>query len=63
MQVQEVANNLGVTPDTVRYYTRAGLLHPFKNTTNGYNDYDNHDRHRLHFILSARHLGFGLTRV
>jgi hypothetical protein len=28
MQVHEVAMDLGVTPDTVRYYTRAGLLEP-----------------------------------
>ena len=63
MQVQEVANNLGVTPDTVRYYTRAGLLHPFKNSTNGYNDYGKHDRHRLRFILSARHLGFSIADI
>lgn len=63
MQVQQVADNLGVTPDTVRYYTRVGLLHPLKNTFNGYHEYDQYDRHRLRFILSARHLGFSVADI
>lgn len=63
MQVQKVATDLGVTPDTVRYYTRNGLLHPLKNVTNGYNEYGQHDRHRLRFILSARQLGFSVADI
>ena len=39
MQVQKVAKDLGVSPDTVRYYTRAGLLEPNRNPANGYKDF------------------------
>jgi MerR family Zn(II)-responsive transcriptional regulator of zntA len=46
--------DLGVTPDTVRYYTRAGLLEPVRNPTNSYKEYGKQDRQRLGFILSAR---------
>ncbi len=63
MQVHEVAKNLGVTPDTVRYYTRTGLLLPVRNPTNSYNEYGKQDRHRLRFILSARHLGFSVSHI
>ena len=63
MQVHEVANDLGVTSDTVRYYTRAGLLRPVKNRVNGYRDYDQNDRRRLRFIVSARQLGFSVSDV
>jgi len=63
MQVHEVARNLGVTPDTVRYYTRAGLLEPERNPENSYKEYRKQDRHRLRFILSARHLGFSVSDI
>ena len=63
MQVHEVARDLGVTPTTVRYYTRAGLLKPARSPTNSYKDYGKHDRHRLRFILSARHLGFSVSDI
>lgn len=63
MQVQEVAIDLGVSPDTVRYYTRAGLLEPHRNPQNGYKDFTDNDRHRLRFILSARHLGFSVADI
>lgn len=36
MKVIDLAKRLGVTADTVRYYTRIGFLSPHKNPTNGY---------------------------
>lgn len=63
MQVQEVATDPGVTPNTVRYYTRIGLLEPGKNIQNGYREYGKSDRRRLRFILSARQLGFSIADI
>jgi DNA-binding transcriptional MerR regulator len=63
MQVHEVAMDLGITPDTVRYYTRAGLLEPARNLEDSYKDYGKRNRHRLRFILSARHLGFSVSDI
>ena len=63
VQVQEVAIDIGVTPDTVRYYTRIGLLDPVKNVGNGYREYGERDRRRLRFILSARQLGFSVADI
>ncbi len=63
MRVSELASNLEINPDTVRYYTRIGLLHPRKNATNGYKEYDERDTSRLNFILSARRLGFSIEDV
>lgn len=63
MQVQEVAMDLGVSPDTVRYYTRVGLLEPARDPANGYKNFDKQDCHRLRFILSARHLGFSVADI
>ena len=63
MTVNELAKNLMVTPDTVRYYTRNGFLSPSKNLDNGYKSYSDKDQKRLSFIISARHLGFTVRDI
>lgn len=62
MIVSELAKSLDTTPDTVRYYTRLGLLQPNK-SENGYNFYPPHQISRLKFILSARYLGFSVADI
>tara|TARA_R110000772_G_scaffold30735_1_gene76317 strand:- start:209 stop:619 length:411 start_codon:yes stop_codon:yes gene_type:complete len=63
MRVKRLSEILGVTVDTVRYYTRIGYLNPGKNSANGYKDYEEKDLKRLRFILSARQLGFSVEDV
>ncbi|MFZ5843154.1 MerR family transcriptional regulator [Permianibacter sp. IMCC34836] len=63
MRVRELAKALGVTDDTVRYYTRIGLLKPRRSHGNGYKDYREEDMHRLRFVLAARALGFSVDDV
>jgi len=63
MRVNELAKKVGVTPDTVRYYTRIGLLCPTKSLENGYKNYTSSDQKRLGFILKACHLGFAVSEI
>jgi DNA-binding transcriptional MerR regulator len=63
MRVNQLATDLGVTSDTVRYYTRQGFLQPSKSPANGYKHYHMKDRTRLRFILSARQLGFSVSDI
>ncbi len=63
MRVIEVAQKLGVTADTVRFYTRIGLLTPKVNPHNRYKEYSPSDLERLHFIVSARQLGFTVDDI
>ena len=63
MQVNQLAKALNTTPDTVRYYTRIGLLHPEKNENNAYKHYSDADKQRLNFILCARQMGFSVEEV
>jgi len=63
MKVSELAKMLRITPDTVRFYTRSGLLTPNINNDNGYKSYDSKDKKRLTFILSARQLGFSVSDI
>jgi len=63
MLVNQLAKSLGVTPDTVRFYTRIDILKPVKNRRNGYREYGEKDLRRLRFVLSARHLGFSVEDI
>jgi len=58
MTVSELARRAGVTADTVRHYSRNGLLTPIRDQGNGYNRYGTGDLARLLFIRKARLLGF-----
>jgi len=63
MRVTELANMMNTTPDTVRYYTRIGLISAMKNPENGYKAYGKAAQQRLKFILSARQLDFSIDEI
>jgi DNA-binding transcriptional MerR regulator len=63
MKVSQLAKRVNTTPDTVRYYTKIGLLHPVKGQENGYKFYNQAQQQRLAFILTARHLGFTVKDI
>lgn len=63
MKVSELARLAGVTAETVRHYTREGLLHPERHPENGYQLFGQDDLDRLRFIQRARTLGFGVAEI
>jgi MerR family transcriptional regulator, Zn(II)-responsive regulator of zntA len=63
MIVSELARAAGVTPHAVRYYSRIGLLSPFKDRANKYRRFGRDDLRRLYFIKKAQRLGFTLDDV
>ena len=63
MKVGELAKLAGVTGDTVRHYTRIGLLRPKRNPDNGYQYYDDIALKHLRFSQKARLLGFSLNDI
>jgi len=63
MTTHEIAGQIGVTSDAVRYYVRIGLLYPKRNPSNGYRLFSVADIKRLRFILRAKKLGFTLTEI
>ncbi|HAG95950.1 MAG TPA: MerR family transcriptional regulator [Gammaproteobacteria bacterium] len=63
MKVLELAKQLGVTAETVRFYTRIGVLRPTKDSANGYRIYSDKDLRRLRFVLNARQLGFSVDDI
>lgn len=63
MRVNELAESIQVTADTVRYYTRIGLLKPQKSIENGYKHYSIEDKKRLVFIIKSRSLGMSVSEI
>lgn len=63
MKVKELADEVGVTADTVRHYTRVGILNPARDRFNGYKCYSAQDHDRLRFAVRARALGFTLDDI
>lgn len=63
MRVSQLAKILNITAETIRFYTRIGVLHPQKNSSNGYRDYSKKDIGRMQFILSSRQLGFSVDDI
>ena len=63
MRVTELANAINTKADTVRYYTRIGLISPIKHADNGYKSYGKTEQQRMQFILSVRQLDFSVEEI
>ena len=61
--VAELARRAEVTPDTVRYYERAGLLRCTHRSAAGYRHYGEAELDRLRFIQGAQRLGLRLREI
>src|SRR5712671_3979516 len=62
-RIGPVAASAGVSPDTLRYYERMGLLSSIPRTDGGYRLYSEKTIERIHFIRNALRFGFGLAEV
>ena len=63
MRVIDIASKAAVSPHTVRYYTKLGMLEPGVDEDNGYKVYSRSDLTRLRFISHAKALGFTLHEI
>ena len=48
--IKEAEAESGINKQNIRYYEKMGLLHPDRNTINGYRKYSEEDIRRLKFI-------------
>jgi Cu(I)-responsive transcriptional regulator len=63
LNIGETAARTGLSPKMIRYYEDQGLFAPHGRSAAGYRQYDEQDLHALHFIRSARELGFSLRQI
>ncbi len=57
MKIAEVSERFEMTPDTLRYYERVGLLPPVHRKEGGIRDYNELDLRRVDFIKCMRGAG------
>lgn len=63
MRVKEVAEKTGITPDTVRYYEKTGLLPRPPRSTSGYRHFEPEHVERIRFIKGAQRMGLRLGDI
>lgn len=62
-RIGELAREAGVSPDTLRFYERLGLLRPVGRSEGKYRLYDAGAFQRLGFIQQAQALGLSLEEI
>lgn len=64
LRIQEVADEVGLTPRSIRFYEEKGLLKPAARSEGAYRLYDADDLERLRFIKGLRDdAGFSLADI
>ena len=63
MQIGRLAERVGVTTKTIRFYEASGVLPPATRTESGYRRYGEGDVERLTFIKTAQRLGLSLNEI
>jgi MerR family transcriptional regulator, repressor of the yfmOP operon len=63
VQIGELAESLGVTTRTIRYYEEIGLMSPPDRLEGGMRVYAKDDERRLKFILKLKDLGITLKEM
>ena len=62
-RIGEVADRLGVSPRTIKYYEEIGLLTPGERSPGGFRLYGEPDVERLQRILRLKDTGFSLAAI
>jgi DNA-binding transcriptional MerR regulator len=63
MQIGIVAQNTGLSVDTIRFYEKESLIAPTQRSAGGYRLYDERTVERLQLISRAQQLGFSLQEI
>src|SRR5438105_4122904 len=60
---KELAATSGISPETLRFYEKVGLIKPPPRSENGYRSYPASTVQRVQFIKEAKDLGFTLKEI
>ena len=63
MKIAEVSERYGISPDTLRYYERIGLILPVNRNESGIRDYNEIDLRRVEFIKCMRSAGLPIEAL
>lgn len=62
-RIGQVTEMLGLSPDTLRYYEKLGLLSGIARSSSGLRVYNDRDISRLRFIQRAQQMNFSLAEI
>ncbi len=63
LKIGQLAKDVGVNIETIRYYERLGMLSPTARLPSGYRLYNREAQRRLRLIKNAQALGFTLHEI
>ena len=63
MKIAQVSEQYGISPDTLRYYERIGLIPAVNRNGNGIRDYNDTDVKRVEFIKCMRTAGLPIEAL
>jgi DNA-binding transcriptional MerR regulator len=63
MQISELSEKFDISPDTLRYYERVGLIPPVHRSKSGLRDYDESDVRWVEFIKCMRSAGLPIEQL
>ena len=63
IRIGEAAERAGISPDTLRYYERVGVLPQPARTDAGYRQYSEAILDRIQFVRNALRFGFSLKQI
>lgn len=63
MRISKVSEQFGISPDTLRYYERIGLIPPVNRNRSGIRDYNEIDVKRVEFIKCMRSAGLPIEAL
>jgi len=63
VRIGELADRIGITTKTIRFYESIGLLPDPSRTSSGYRAYEEADAERLTFIKTAQRLSLSLDEI
>ncbi len=63
MRISQVSKLFDLSPDTIRYYEKIGLLDPISKDFRGNKDFQDKDIRRLRFVKTMRKAGVSTERI
>ena len=63
LKISQLSEQTGITPHTLRFYEKHGLINPSDRSGGGYRLYSDEDVRKARFIRTARNSGFSLDDI
>lgn len=63
LKISELSARTGLTPHTLRFYEKHGLIQASSRSDSGYRYYNTSDIKRVEFVKAARSIGFSLEDI